>query len=180
MKKILILIILSLIIVGCNKKEESRINEDAIKFKEEYESLNNDKLIVNINDSNPFMYKNVDDIKTMMDNKDTFLVFIGKEDDNYSRSLVETIIKSAQDNDLETVYYINNDYEKLNNIININMKIPIIFNVLNGKVDKVIDKFSNYNGGNKITDEEKKENYDLINPIVKDTIDTINTCNTEC
>ena len=44
MKKILVIITVLMLLVGCtNTKETKQVQADAAKFKEEYESLKNDK-----------------------------------------------------------------------------------------------------------------------------------------
>ena len=87
MKKIIILLvgIMSIFFfAGCN----SSTTEDALKFKEEYESLNGQTRekdgkeirTISIPDNNPMIYKEANDIVSLMDNKETFLVYFGFSD----------------------------------------------------------------------------------------------------
>ena len=111
MKKILytLLIMVSILcLIGCGKES------DATKFKNEYESLNGTKnnsgkdiRTISIDSDNPFIYKTEDDIVNMINNKETFLVYFGFPTCPWCRSMLENLIKSAKDNDLETIYYVN-------------------------------------------------------------------------
>ena len=112
MKKIILLIIMLftvLLTTGCNKKDS-----DAIRFKNEYESLNGEaagsgKTIrtISISDNNPFIYKTEEDIVDMMINKESFLVYFGFAKCPWCRSRLETLTKVAYDNDLDTIYYVD-------------------------------------------------------------------------
>ena len=121
MKKFLIVILLlltSVIISGCDngtsKKEDKVVShEDALKFKEEYESLNgvdnNGKTVraVSISDDNPFVYKEAKDIVKMINNKETFIVYFGFAKCPWCRSIIETLIKVADDYNVDTIYYVD-------------------------------------------------------------------------
>ena len=187
-KKIIIITILIIfLLTGCNKKEENNNNNnnnnnnaEAIKFKQEFEELNENYLGLSVVNNNPFVYKSYDDINNMINNKETFLVFIGRPDNNYSRSIVEPLISSSKDNDLEVIYFVDNDFGMFTDLLNQKEIIPIVFNVLNGKIESITKGYNKYKGEKNLTDEIRKENYDILNPLVKDTIDTINTCNSEC
>ena len=104
---VLVLFIGLFIITGCK-------NNDAMKFKKEYESLNGTKnkngkeyRSVSIDSNNPFVYKNENDIVDMINNKETFLVYFGFPNCPWCRSILDNLIKSAKDNDIETIYYVN-------------------------------------------------------------------------
>lgn len=113
MKKKIILIIVLLIgiisITGCEKKELT----DAEKFKEEYESINNKTINkkkvrkVSISKDNPIVYKEAKDIIKMMDSKNTFIVYFGFNDCPWCRSMVETLLKVAEDYNIDKVYYVD-------------------------------------------------------------------------
>lgn len=117
MKKIGIwslLLIIMITFVGCQKKEETT-TEDALKFKEEYESLNTEKRSsdnkfhreLSISEENPIIYKTEDDIITMMDNKETFLVYFGYASCPWCRSVITELLRAAKDNDVEKIYYVD-------------------------------------------------------------------------
>lgn len=105
MKKILIIIltfILCLSTTACLKQS------DASKFKKEYESLNGNKYReVSISKENPFVYQTAEELSERIDNKETFVVFFGYAEDPWCRTMVEQLIKSAKDNNIEKIYYVN-------------------------------------------------------------------------
>ena len=110
-KKLLIIVLLiSLItITGCNNKELT----DAQKFKEEYESINNKTIKkhkvrkVTIKEDNPIVYKEAKDIVKMIDNKETFIVYFGFSDCPWCRSMIETLLKVADDYNIDKIYYVD-------------------------------------------------------------------------
>ena len=110
-KKLLVIMILILgvTLVGCTSKET-----DAIKFKEEYESINNKTNDNNkkyrelsIDKDNPFVYSTAEEISKKIDNKETFIVYFGFKECPWCRSILEQLIKSAKDNNVETIYYVD-------------------------------------------------------------------------
>jgi thiol-disulfide isomerase/thioredoxin len=112
-KKILMLILLGgmlFSLTACGKEET-----DALKFKEEYESLNgttrekDGKTIrtIEIREDNPFVYKEASDIVEMIQNKETFVVYFGFPDCPWCRSAIPTLDSVAADLELDTIYYVN-------------------------------------------------------------------------
>lgn len=108
---ILLIILIGLFtLTGCGKKVN---NPDAAKFKKDYESLNgktiNDKKVrsVSIDDDNPFVYKNAEDIIKMMDNKESFVIYFGFAKCPWCRSIIETLIKTSKDMKLDKIYYVD-------------------------------------------------------------------------
>ena len=111
MKKVLIVIltiVLCLSTTACFKKS------DAAKFKKEYESLNGEKTstgntyrTVSIPKENPFVYQTAEELSERIDNKETFVVYFGFAECPWCRSMVEQLIKSAVENDIETIYYVD-------------------------------------------------------------------------
>ena len=105
--KLLVILFSITLLSGCLKEN------DATKFKEEYESLNgqviNDKTVrsVVINFDNPFKYKEAKDIIKMMDNKESFVVYFGFAKYPWCRSVIETLIEVAKDQGLDTIYYVD-------------------------------------------------------------------------
>lgn len=113
MKKILSLLLLTLIIVGvtgCNNKEKK--NEDGIKFKKEYESFNgksNDYFEyrkLDIDEENPFIFTTDSEIVKKIENKETFIVYFGDPQCPWCRSVIEAAIKSAKENKIDKIYYV--------------------------------------------------------------------------
>ena len=118
MKKRSIFVILAvialLIITGCTYEKEETIS-DAVKFKEEYESINNDKIEgsdnvvreLNIPEDNPFVYASANDIVTMMDNNETFVVYFGFAECPWCRSVLPTLIEVSEELNLDKIYYVD-------------------------------------------------------------------------
>ena len=126
-----IMLIAIIILVGSlfalqNSNEEKTNNEDAIKFKEEYESLNgevnekNDKEYreLSISKDNPFIYKEADDIVEMINNEATFAVYFGFNSCPWCRSVIPTLIEVAKDTEIEKIYYV--DVKEIRDTIEIN------------------------------------------------------------
>ena len=124
MKKFLIYVLLLVTVVtisGCDtgsKKnkdidKDTVSSEDALKFKNDYESLNgvdnNGKTIrsVNIPEDNPFVYKEASDIVKMINNEESFIVYFGFSKCPWCRSIIETLIKVANDYNVDTIYYVD-------------------------------------------------------------------------
>lgn len=109
--KVLILLLVicsSLMLFGCEKK-----NDDAINFKEEYEKMN-DKTnsggvsyrSVKIEEDNPFVYISAEDLIKKFENSETFYVYFGDTLCPWCRSVIEKAIEVADENDIETIYYV--------------------------------------------------------------------------
>ena len=131
-------------IIGCAKS-------DSIKFKKEYESLNNTTINnkkvrnVNIDKNNPFVYKTAGEIVTMMDNNESFVVYFGFNKCPWCRSIIETLIKVSEDEGLDTIYYVD--------ILDIRDTL---------KVDK---------DGNVVTDKKGTKNYYKLLTYLNDVLD---------
>lgn len=111
MKKVLYIILLLsfiLIPVGCNKKNNKVENTDALKFKEEYESLNGkDNLIeVSIKENNPMIYSDIDEVVDIMNNK-SGLIYFGNAKSNGCRDMISILIEAAKQTGLKQIYYID-------------------------------------------------------------------------
>ena len=111
---VVIAVLLLLIITGCSYEQEVVIT-DAIKFKEEYESINGNKVEnssytvreLSIPDDNPFVYASANDIITMMDNNETFVVYFGFNSCPWCRSVIPSLLDVAEDLKLEKIYYVD-------------------------------------------------------------------------
>ena len=87
---------------------------DSIKFKEEYEALNgmkdaNDLQIrsILIDEDNPLIYANALDIISMIENKETFIVYFGFSNCPWCRSVAPSLIQSAKENNVAKIYYVD-------------------------------------------------------------------------
>ena len=112
-KKLLIFLLLTLTFVGvtgCGKAEKK--NEDALKFKEEYESFNGKKndyfeyRNLFIDEENPFVFSTDSEIVKKIENKESFIIYFGDPQCPWCRSIVEQAIKSAKTNGIEKIYYV--------------------------------------------------------------------------
>ena len=110
-KRIAVLLLCVFIICGCTHNTENM--SDNLKFKYEYEDLNNKKVDnnklrrVKIDKDNNIKYSSIDKIVKMIDEKVTFAVFFGFSKDEYSRNIVEELLRADKDVNLETLYYVN-------------------------------------------------------------------------
>lgn len=89
--------------------------KDELKFKEEYESINN---IVNektgkknrkvtIPEKNGVKYIDGKKLLKKIKNKDSFIVYFGFKDCPWCRSIVETLIKTLKENNVKEIYYMD-------------------------------------------------------------------------
>lgn len=135
MKKIFLIIIFIGVIFtisGCNTKNEII---DALKFKEEYESLNgttnekNNKTFrtINIKDNNPFIYKEASDIVDMINNKETFIVYFGFAECPWCRSVIPTLIDVASDLEVDKIYYV--DIKNIRDTLGLDNNLNVITKV---------------------------------------------------
>lgn len=109
-KAVLILIIIVSIVSGCNKEEKKKT--DAIIFKEEYETLNgktienNTYQKVSIPEDNAIQYSNIEEVLHLL-KEGTAIIYFGAPDDFLSRSIIETLLNTANMVGIETIYYLN-------------------------------------------------------------------------
>lgn len=110
-KKILLIIILvasillTIFILKPFNKEEIT---DNIKFKEEYEKLNNkDNINVTINENNPFIYSNASNIIKRINNKETFVIYFGFNKCPYCRTILPILIEVSEYLEVDKIYYVD-------------------------------------------------------------------------
>ena len=104
--KLLVILLLVLLIVGCKHKES-----DAIKFKKIFDSVNGTLIPVNIKEDNPFVIATDSDIASLIVNKETFVVLYGTEYKDSTRIMIEPIIASCKEHSLSKVYFVEKDLE---------------------------------------------------------------------
>ena len=92
---------------GCSKS-------DALKFKEEYESLNGKTSSygskyreVSIDNDNPFIYSSASEVIDKIDNKESFYVYFGDKQCPWCRSAIEKAVEIAKKYDIKKIYYVN-------------------------------------------------------------------------
>ena len=113
MKKIITVISILIIIVsltGCGKAKET----DALKFREEYMSLNGEKndygkknRSITIPKENPFIYQTAEELVERIEKKESFLVYFGFAKCPWCRSVLEELTKALDDNDIDKIYYVD-------------------------------------------------------------------------
>lgn len=119
--KILLVVIMIFMITACGNKES-----DAIKFKNEYESLNgkNSKngthkiKSLKISEDNPIKYATYDEVINVI-KKGTGIIYLGFPECPWCRSALPVLLESAKDYKIDTIYYINihddRDYYEVKN-----------------------------------------------------------------
>lgn len=113
MKKLVVIIMIIFTLLGCSSKVE--VKTDALKFKEDYESLNGKKIdyedyyyrSLDIDSDNQFVYKSTKEILAMIDEEETFAVYFGFSSCPRCRSIISTLIEVANDLDIDTIYYVD-------------------------------------------------------------------------
>lgn len=116
-KKIILtlLVVLTLFITGCDKKEENLGDiESNLSFKEEYESINNEDTgygktyrELHIEDDSMIVYTDLKNLNKMIEKKETFIVYFGFKECPWCRSIVETMLKEAKKNKIDKIYYVS-------------------------------------------------------------------------
>jgi thiol-disulfide isomerase/thioredoxin len=110
-----VLVICSVATIGIydliNKEEE--VTNDAIKFKDEYESLNDSSNedgktypSVSISTNNPIVYATYDEIFDILDGK-TGVIYLGFPECPWCRNLVPNLLTAAKKVGIDKIYYIN-------------------------------------------------------------------------
>lgn len=166
---VIIAIVILLIITGCSydKKEEKA---DSLKFKEEYESINGDIIegtdykvrTLNIPEDNPIVYAEANDIISMMDNNETFVVYFGFNSCPWCRSVLPALLDVAKDLNLKKIYYVDVkdirdrlDVDKDGNIITVKEGSEGYIGLL-ARLDDVLEDYTLEIDGKEIETEEKR------------------------
>ena len=107
--KIVLVLLVIIMVTGCQLKQS-----DAVKFKKEYESLNGTKSssnktirTISIDKENPMVYSTADAIVEKMENNETFVVYFGFASCPWCRSMLESFLQSAKDNNIKKIYYVD-------------------------------------------------------------------------
>ena len=80
---------------------------DAVKFKNEYESLNEEGYLeLNIDKNNPIEYADYDKLLEVIENG-TGIIYLGFPECPWCRNALPVLLDVAKDNDIETIYYMN-------------------------------------------------------------------------
>ena len=113
MKKIVVLLLglfLVLTITGCEVKKD---NQAALDFKEEYESLNGvtnsrgmEHRTITIPEDNPYEKVDPERIVEMIEDKESFYLYVGDSMCPWCRSVLEKSIEVAKEYEVEKIYYV--------------------------------------------------------------------------
>ena len=135
---IIILLIGILLFTGCS-------NKNALKFKNDYESINGKEIgenkyrEVSIDKENPFVEVDAKMIVEMIENDETFYVYFGDKKCPWCRSVIEKAIKVSKDYGVDTIYYVSIWDDDFNEILRDKYKLDD-----KGKVEKVSDGTKEY------------------------------------
>jgi hypothetical protein len=95
---------------GCEVKKD---NQAALDFKEEYESLNGVKnsrgvehRTITIPEDNPYEKVDPNRIVEMIENKESFYLYVGDSLCPWCRSVLEKSIEVAKESNIEKIYYV--------------------------------------------------------------------------
>lgn len=107
-KKILLFGIFLIVAVICAYiKIQNKDVTDAIKFKEEYESLNSkDYKNIDISKDNPIKYSNYEEVVEILENG-TGVIYLGFPECPWCRNAVPVLLEAATETGIETIYYYN-------------------------------------------------------------------------
>lgn len=126
---------------------------DAYKFKNEYESVNDQetgsgKKIRNLTiaDNNPFVYKTPEELVKMIEDKKTFVVYFGFSTCPWCRSVINSLVDASLEKDVKKIYYVD--------------------------VKEIRDKFELNDNNEAVRTKEGTEAYykllELLNPVLQD------------
>lgn len=96
-----------------NHDKEIKNNEDAMRFKEEYENLNDkrqssEKLYktIAVDEQNPMIYASYDDIKKVITDG-TGVIYFGFPECPWCRNAVPVLLEVAKETGIDKIYYFN-------------------------------------------------------------------------
>lgn len=166
---VVIAVIALLIITGCTYEKEE-VQTDASKFKKEYESINGEKIegtdyvvrSLDIPEDNPFVYASANDIITMMDNGDTFVVYFGFSKCPWCRSVLPILIDVASELQVEKIYYV--DVQSIRDKLDVDEEMNVVtikegsegYIGLLSRLDEVLDDYTLEVDGEEIKTGEKR------------------------
>ena len=137
---VLLIVLVTIVVTGCTNKEKAN------EFKVEYESLNGKKnsygkehRTLNIPEDNPYEKVSQKKIIEMIDNKETFYLYVGDSLCPWCRSVLEKSIEVAKEKNIKKIYYIDIWDNEGNEIFRDKYEIK------DGNLEKVKDGTKEYN-----------------------------------
>ena len=170
-KKIFLIMFIMMTIMsltGCKN------NKYALEFKEEYESINGvvnkngkEHRAITIDEDNPYIKTTPEEIVKMINNKETFFLYVGDSLCPWCRSVLEKSIEVAKKYNVKKIYYIEIWDDEGNEILRDKYELkPILTKTIEGtdsykflleKFDSVLSEYTlTDTEGHKITTEEKR------------------------
>lgn len=141
---------------GFSNGEEVKINEDAVKFKEEYEALNGKKSAsgkvyqtLDIKEDSKIKYSNMDEVIEILENG-TGLIYFGYPNCPWCRGMLPTLLETVDCSCLDNLYYMDMT------------DVRDTYEIKNGKPNKVKDGAKGYDKLLELLDEHLDE-YTLQN-----------------
>lgn len=167
----IILLMIYLIIIALSNNDnvkEGTIGK--IDFKSVYEELNNKKAEkgkkyreISIPEKHPFKTVEAEDIIDMIDDKESFVVYFGFPECPWCRSVLETLMVSARENNISKIYYVN--VKEIRDEYKFDSDAGDIIKSGNGteeykelveKLDNILEEYEVSNGDEKVDVGEKR------------------------
>lgn len=149
------LIVLGIILYFVLVDKSLNTGDDSLKFKEEYEIVNQNVNAVqmNISEDNPIVYlEKYEELDKHLKDKDDFILYLGFPTCPWCRNIIPVLFDSAKENNIDKVYYINvrelknidDDYKSLRGLIDEHLEadeegnkvlyVPEVFFFKDGKI----------------------------------------------
>lgn len=105
--KIVICLAILLFSTACANGVQNNNNiNDSIKFKQEYEALNNDSIVMSIDESNSIKYVDFDEVINIL-TTGTGVIYFGFPGCPWCRNMIPVLFDVADTNNIDTIYYYN-------------------------------------------------------------------------
>lgn len=157
------------VIVALLITNNGKLTKDALKFKEEYESLNNtvrekdgEKYSsIEISKNNVMTYVNAKEALNVLKNKKA-IIYVGAAWCPWCRNAVPVMLDVADDLKIDTIYYLNLDDEKSNyeikdgKLVELNRGTDDYYKLLDAMKDHLRDYILTDEDGNKFDTKEKR------------------------
>ncbi len=167
MKKVIMFILLSLLVTGCT-------SNDNLKFKKEYEKLNDSLYNITISEDNYIKYIDINEVLNII-KKGTGVIYIGNEHDNECRQMVNILFDAADSTDLKTInYYKATELTELNEYVD-NPQVPLVLFVYEGEIKSYKQGIGN---NENLTPDEKDELFNIYLDGIHEVLNDI--CEEEC
>lgn len=167
MKKIIIVLTI-FILTACSN------SNDYLKFKTEYEKLNNSLHKIEISEDNYMKYSSIEEIIKIIE-EGTGVIYIGNEHDNECRQMVPILISAADSTNIEEINYLRTiELDEFSKYID-SPQVPLVLFVYEGKIVNYKQGIGNNENLTQIESEELFNTYvDGIHKVLNDM------CNEEC